>query len=261
MAGLAVCFCVLAGFRKVSLLFLDVCAKVNVLANFFIGINSYGGRDGYCVESVGGLCCAVASLGAGAGGGWLAVGFVAKTDLHTGMWRWGGCMWAVGAVFGCFLGLLVSCLGWGGGISFKWLAGRFFWCFWAQQRSTGLKTKFGGQLQVPLAVFKELVSWYHDVAGVYEKVNGNTFHIMAGLLSPLPTGGGQLVDNSKIGMALGSHTRLLNGGPNGLFFIWAKVFVVEQSRDMGGALTKGMVDHLVHKLAMCHEVCPPNGPV
>ena len=107
------CFCVLAGFRKVSLLFLDVCAKVNVLANFFIGINSYGGRDGYCLTPVGGLCCAVASLGgmgAGAGGGWLAVGFVAKTDLHTGMWRWGGCMWAVGAVFGCFLGLLVSYL-------------------------------------------------------------------------------------------------------------------------------------------------------
>ena len=125
----------------------------------------------------------------------------------------------------------------------------------------GLKTKFGGQLQVCLTVFKELVAWHHDVTGVYENVNGNTFNTMAGMLAPLSTRGDGLVDNTKIGMALGQYTRLLNGGPYSLFFIWAKVFVVEQTRHVGGALTGGMVNHLVKKLAICHQVCPFNGLV
>ena len=56
----------------------------------------------------------------------------------------------------------------------------------------GLKTKFGGQLQVCLTVFKglvHLVAWHHDVTGIYEKVNGNTFNIVAGMLAPLSARG------------------------------------------------------------------------
>ena len=77
VGGPALCFC--AGFRDVSLVFLDVCAQVKVLADFFIGISTFGGWDGYYRTPVGGLCCAG-----------LAVGFRAKTDLQAGMWRWGG---------------------------------------------------------------------------------------------------------------------------------------------------------------------------